>query len=106
MRIGRKDNAVGIGQTQQTRHMALGLRDDLTEDQVPFTVGMPVGVGFGIRDAASAQAVARMADAVVIGSRIIEEIEQSPRDEACARVQAFVRSIREAMDTMATETAA
>ncbi len=36
---------------------------------------VPVGVGFGIRDAASAQAVARVADAVVIGSRLIQEME-------------------------------
>jgi tryptophan synthase alpha chain len=43
-------------------------------------VGMPVGVGFGIRDAESARRIAAVADAVVIGSRIIEEIEQSPRD--------------------------
>ena len=61
-------------------------------------VGMPVGVGFGIRDGASAARVASVADAVVIGSRIIEEIEQSPRAEAAARVQAFISTIRQAMD--------
>ena len=38
-------------------------------------VKLPVGVGFGIRDAASAQAIAAHADAIVIGSRIIQEIE-------------------------------
>ena len=42
-------------------------------------VKLPVGVGFGIRDAASAQAIAAHADAVVIGSRIIQEIEGGPR---------------------------
>ncbi len=41
-------------------------------------VALPVGVGFGIRDAASAQAIAAHADAVVIGSRIIQEIEGGP----------------------------
>lgn len=61
-------------------------------------VGMPVGVGFGIRDGASAARIASVADAVVIGSRIIEEIEQSPRDQAPARVEAFLRGIRDAMD--------
>ena len=61
-------------------------------------VGMPVGVGFGIRDAVSAARVARVADAVVIGSRIIETIEQSPAGEAPARVTAFLREVREAMD--------
>jgi len=61
-------------------------------------VGMPVGVGFGIRDAASAKRIAAVADAVVIGSRIIEEIENSPREEMSARVTAFLRAVRRAMD--------
>ena len=61
-------------------------------------VGMPVGVGFGIRDAASAKRIAAFADAVVIGSRIIEEIENSPRAEIPARVTAFLREVRRAMD--------
>lgn len=63
-------------------------------------VGMPVGVGFGIRDADSAQRIGAVADAVVIGSRIIEVIEQSPRDEAAQRVATFMRGIREALDTI------
>lgn len=61
-------------------------------------VGMPVGVGFGIRDGKSAARIATVADAVVIGSRIIEEIENSPREQASARVEAFLHGIREAMD--------
>jgi len=61
-------------------------------------VGMPVGVGFGIRDAESAAKIARVADAVVIGSRIIESIEQGPPDEAPVRVAAFLREVRTAMD--------
>jgi tryptophan synthase alpha chain len=61
-------------------------------------VRMPVGVGFGIRDGAAAARIATVADAVVIGSRIIEEIENSPREQAAARVTAFVRGIRDAMD--------
>ena len=65
---------------------------------VRAAVGMPVGVGFGIRDAESAKKVGAVADAVVIGSRIIEEIEASPRDEAVTRVENFVRSIRVALD--------
>ena len=59
---------------------------------------MPVGVGFGIRDAASAARIAGVADAVVIGSKIIEIIEQSPSGEAPARVAEFLRGVREAMD--------
>jgi tryptophan synthase alpha chain len=61
-------------------------------------VGMPLGVGFGIRDGKSAARIATVADGVVIGSRIIEEIENSPRENAVERVEAFVRRIRKAMD--------
>lgn len=58
---------------------------------------LPIGVGFGIRDAASAQAVARVADAVVIGSRLVQEIEAAGAD-APARLTAFLSDIRQAMD--------
>lgn len=61
-------------------------------------VGMPVGVGFGIRDAATAARIAAVADAVVIGSRIIEEIENSATADAPARVTALLSGIRAAMD--------
>jgi tryptophan synthase alpha chain len=61
-------------------------------------VGMPVGVGFGIRDGAAAARIATVADAVVIGSRIIEEIEDSPAGEAPRRVSALLKGIRMAMD--------
>jgi tryptophan synthase alpha chain len=64
-------------------------------------VGMPVGVGFGIRDADSARRIAAVADAVVIGSRIIEEIEKSPREQAAANVTAFLSGIRSALDELA-----
>ncbi|HTY02622.1 MAG TPA: tryptophan synthase subunit alpha [Rhodocyclaceae bacterium] len=61
-------------------------------------VGMPIGVGFGIRDGAAAARIAAVADAVVIGSRIIEEIEQSPAGQAPQRVTALLAGIRSAMD--------
>lgn len=61
-------------------------------------VKLPVGVGFGIRDGATARAVAEVADAVVIGSRIIQEIETAGKDQAVAAVQSFVSSIRSALD--------
>jgi tryptophan synthase alpha chain len=66
-------------------------------------VGMPVGVGFGIRDGATAARIGEMADAVVIGSRIIEEIENAPPGEAVARVREFVSGIRAAMDAVAVK---
>jgi tryptophan synthase alpha chain len=61
-------------------------------------VGMPVGVGFGIRDAATAARMAQVADAVVIGSRIIEEIEQGDPAQAPKRVAAWLGDVRRAMD--------
>lgn len=63
-------------------------------------VKLPVGVGFGIRDAASAQAIAAHADAVVIGSRIIQEIENGPAADAAARAGAWLATIRRALDAM------
>jgi tryptophan synthase alpha chain len=59
---------------------------------------LPIGVGFGIRDAASAKRIAETADAVVIGSRIIQEIENGAPEQAAARVKSFLRPIREALD--------
>lgn len=61
-------------------------------------VSLPVGVGFGIRDAASAQAVGRVADAVVIGSRIIQLLDAQPRDRVAATAAEFLRGIRAALD--------
>ncbi len=59
---------------------------------------VPVGVGFGIRDAASACAVAEVADAVVIGSRLIQELESHPGEAGVHRVQALLQEIRSALD--------
>ncbi|MBA5607887.1 tryptophan synthase subunit alpha [Duganella sp. FT3S] len=61
-------------------------------------VKLPIGVGFGIRDGATARAVAEVADAVVIGSRIIQEIENNAQDAVVPAVQAFVAGIRTALD--------
>jgi tryptophan synthase alpha chain len=58
---------------------------------------LPVGVGFGIRDGATARSIGGVADAAIIGSRIIQEIEAAP-DQACDRVAAFLRSVRATMD--------
>jgi len=61
-------------------------------------VSIPVGVGFGIRDAQTAQTIAKVADAVVIGSKIIQLIENEPRDKVAAVAGDFLRGIRQAMD--------
>ena len=61
-------------------------------------VSVPVGVGFGIRDAATAKAISRVADAVVIGSRIIQLIDQQPREQVVPVVREFLTGIRSALD--------
>ncbi len=58
---------------------------------------LPVGVGFGIRDGETARAVAQFSDAVVIGSRLVQELEADPA-QAAAKAQAFLSGIRAAMD--------
>lgn len=62
-------------------------------------VSVPVGVGFGIRDAATARAIGRVADAVVIGSRIIQLIDGQPRDQVAVTAEKFLREIRSALDS-------
>jgi tryptophan synthase alpha chain len=61
-------------------------------------VSIPVGVGFGIRDAQTAQAIGKVADAVVIGSKIIQLIENEPRDNVASVAGTFLREIRQALD--------
>jgi tryptophan synthase alpha chain len=61
-------------------------------------VPLPVGVGFGIRDAVTARTVAQTADAVVIGSRIVQLLEAAPPEQATAQLTAFVAEIRAALD--------
>ena len=68
-------------------------------------VHIPVGVGFGIRDAASACAVGRGADAVVMGSRLIELLEQTPPDEQHQALGAFLSEVRQALDALPKVTA-
>jgi len=61
-------------------------------------VRVPVGVGFGIRDGATAKAIASVSDAVVIGSRIIQELENSTPENGVAAVKSFISGVRRALD--------
>lgn len=61
---------------------------------------IPVGVGFGIRDAATAKAIARNADAVIIGTRTIEVLDDGDPAQAAQRVAQFVAGIRCALDEL------
>ncbi|MCX4024857.1 tryptophan synthase subunit alpha [Endozoicomonas sp. SM1973] len=60
---------------------------------------LPVGVGFGIRDAETAKAIAQTADAVVVGSAIVKKIATGTDDQATiAAVKDLLGSIRQAID--------
>lgn len=61
-------------------------------------VSVPVGVGFGIRDADTARAIGQVADAVIIGSRLIQHIEHQPHEKVVAAAIDFLRPIRAALD--------
>jgi tryptophan synthase alpha chain len=61
-------------------------------------VQVPVGVGFGIRDAASANAVAAVSDAVVIGSALVQLLETQTRDNVASVAGRFIADIRSALD--------
>lgn len=61
-------------------------------------VSVPVGVGFGIRDAATAQAIGQVADAVVIGSRLIQLIDAAPAERINDVAAVFLSEIRQALD--------
>ena len=63
-------------------------------------VKVPVGVGFGIRDAASAQAVGAVSDGVVIGTRLIQLLEGQTRDNAALTARQFMAEIRAALDAI------
>jgi tryptophan synthase alpha chain len=67
--------------------------------KIKSQTSLPVGVGFGIRDGETAKRIARFADAVVIGSRLIEEMEASMPDTAAEKVGALLKDIRLAMDS-------
>lgn len=61
-------------------------------------IKLPIGVGFGIRDAVTAQAVAKLCDGVVVGSRIVQEIENSNDATVIANVSALVNELRLAIN--------
>lgn len=62
-------------------------------------VNLPVGVGFGIRDARTAQGVASVADAVVIGTALVQRLETQTRDNVAAAAGEFIAGIRAALDS-------
>ena len=76
---------------------------DLTaiEEKIPQLrkhIKLPIGVGFGIRDAATAKAVSKLCDGVVVGSRIVQEVENSNAQNVVANVRKLVNEFRVAID--------
>lgn len=67
-------------------------------DAIRAHTTLPLGVGFGIHDGATARAVAQTADAVVIGSSLIRAMEDAGEPAAIERAARFMTDIREALD--------
>jgi tryptophan synthase alpha chain len=67
-------------------------------------VKVPVGVGFGIRDAASAVAVARVCDGVAIGSRVVQLLQEQTRESVAGAARGFIADIRAALDSSGGQT--
>ena len=61
-------------------------------------ISIPIGVGFGIRDAETARAVAALCDGVVVGSRLVQEIENSKEDKVLENISRLVKELRLAID--------
>lgn len=79
------------------------VRDKLRE--VRRYVDLPVGVGFGIKNAHDAAAIARVADAVVVGSAIVQRIADNQDDIQLIKseISDLLSAMRRAMDSVATE---
>ncbi len=79
---------------------------DLTEvekkiQQIKKFTKLPLGVGFGVKDAQTAKSIAQIADAVVVGSALISKIENNPNnlDKAKQEIVDLLASMRQAMDS-------
>jgi tryptophan synthase alpha chain len=71
------------------------------EEKIPQLrkhIKLPIGVGFGIRDAATAKAIAKLCDGVVVGSRIVQEIEDSTEQNVVANVSALIKELSLAVE--------
>jgi tryptophan synthase alpha chain len=68
--------------------------------EIRKSTSLPVGVGFGVKDAATAREVSKIADAVVVGSRMVLAIEQSDANNLIPNVQALMKELRTAIDSV------
>ncbi|MBA7504036.1 Tryptophan synthase alpha chain [subsurface metagenome] len=84
------------GVTGARDNLPAGLEDFVT--RVRRVASQPLCVGFGISTPKQANQIARIADGVIIGSRIIQLMESE--DRSMAAVRDFVTKLREALDTV------
>lgn len=81
-----------------------GARDVLPRELESFVsrvrqkTNKPLCVGFGISNAEQAQRVAKIADGIIVGSRLIQLLEEK---NARARVSSFIKSLRDVLDNYA-----
>jgi tryptophan synthase alpha chain len=67
--------------------------------EIRTKTNLPVGVGFGVKDAATAKKVAAFADAVVVGSRMVVTIEESNEENLLTNVSKLMQELRAAIDS-------
>ncbi len=65
--------------------------------QIKTKTDLPIGVGFGIRDANTAKAMAQIADGVVVGSRIVNAIETSDEESLLTNIAALMVTLKSAV---------
>jgi tryptophan synthase alpha chain len=68
--------------------------------KIKSKTSVPVGVGFGISDAASAKAMGQVADAVIVGSAFVKSFATLPADEAVQQTVNKVKELRAALDEL------
>ena len=67
--------------------------------EIRSKTNLPIGVGFGVKDAATAKKVAEFSDAVVVGSRMVVAIEQSNEDNLLSNIARLTQELRAAIDS-------
>jgi tryptophan synthase alpha chain len=67
-------------------------------EEIRQSTDLPIAVGFGIKDAQSAARVAKVSDAVIVGSALVRMVETEPQDKLLEVMPAFVQELRKGMD--------
>ena len=67
--------------------------------EIRTKTSLPIGVGFGVKDAATAKKVAQFADAIVVGSRMVVTIEESSEENLTHNISQLMQELRVAIDS-------